>query len=910
MSDDRRVVELLAGAYRRLLHAYSTQFRAAYGRDMTQAFRARCIRSLAERGHLGLVFWSARAVLDVLWNAPLERLSTRREARRFGATARHGRRHDVSPPAGDPIMSRLGQDLRFALRMMARHPGTTVTLVLTLALGTGAATALFSIVDAALIRPLPYPDADRLVVVQQSDTEFGTYAFAPPYLDDLRERIEGVESLVGFSPSWELSLTDLGQPRQVVGAYVTDGLFQLLGVTPVAGRLFDRVEHTVGGPRAVVVSRPFWDRHFGSATPLGGQTLMLAGELYPIVGVAPAFPLPITASLVNQDGDVAELWLPFAANPYAELRSIPVMNIIGTVGDGAALERLVDELSAVQVSLARDYPATSERRTLVVAKLDDVVTRDARRTVLTLFGASALLLLIACVNVANLLLARATSRGHELAVRRSLGAGRRRIAYQLLVESLLIATAGCAAGFALGAWLTTDVLAAGIAGLPPSAEVRVDLRLASFAAFLSIATTVVFGLGPALYASRGDIADTMRSGGRVTPSGRGLRSVLVVSEVALAVTLLIGAGLLGRSLWALVNVDPGFRAEGLYAVPVQVATSDRAAAASRRAFLDAVSASLGAMPGVGRVAAVNRLPLAGGNVLVGVQVEDVPTDNPIAVDRRVVTPGYFELMATPIVEGREFGVDDMPDSPVPAAIVNETFAGRLWPQGDPLGRRLRLMLRSGPGPWLTVVGVTGDVRHHGLGEPSQPEVYVPYAQASVETMVMILRTSGDAAALAEPARRAIWRLDPNLPLDDAGTVESLLDASVAEPRFRALVLNGFALLALVLAAVGIYGLISHSVEQRTRETGVRIALGARPRDVLGRVVAEGLTYTVLGAAVGLVGAWALGRVISGFLFGVDQLDPLTFSGVAALMILVAALASYVPARRAARVDPVEALRGE
>lgn len=910
MSTPPRPVDALTRAYRHLLRAYPSRFRATYGRDMSEAFRARCVRSLAERGWFGLALWILRAVLDVLWNAPLERLTTWRDARRPGSMARRAGPRPPSAPTGDPIMLRLSQDLRFALRMMVRHPATSATLVLTLALGTGATTALFSVVDAALLRPLPYPDSDRIVIVQQSDAEFGAHAFAPPYLSDLRQRIEGVESLAGFSPSWELTLTELGEPSEVVAAYVTDGLFQLLGITPLEGRLFDAAEHVVDGPRAAVVSRPFWDRHFGPETPLRNQTLTLSGDSYPIVGVTRAFPLPITSSLVSRDGEVAELWLPFATNPYAELRIIPVMNVIGRVGDGAALDRLRAQIGAVQASLATDYPETSGSTTLIVNRLGDVVTRDARRTVLTLFGASALLLLIACVNVANLLLARATARGQELAVRRSLGAGRRRIATQLLAESVLLATVGCVLGLALGAWLTTDVLATGLAGLPPSAQVRVDLRMAGFAAFLSLATAVVFGLGPALYAARGDVSDTIRSGGRHTGGGRRLRSVLVASEVALAVTLLIGAGLLGRSLWALVHVDPGFRADGLLQVPIQVATSGRATAESRRAFMDALEASLRDLPGVERVAAVNRLPLGGGNVYVGVEIEDVPREEPVSVDRRVVTPGYFALMGTPIVEGREFGLEEAPGSDVPSAIVNETFARRIWPGGDPLGRRLRLLLRSGPGPWLTVVGVAGDVRHHGLAQPSEPEVYVPYAQASVETMVMVLRAAGDPAPLAEPARQAVWRLDPNIPLENVATVEALLDASVAEPRFRALMLNGFAFLALLLAAIGIYGLVSYAVEQRTRETGVRIALGARPRDVLGRVVGEGLGLAGLGAVVGLAGAWALGRVLSSFLFGVDATDPLTFSGVSALVILVALAASYLPARRAARVDPVEALRGE
>jgi predicted permease len=877
---------------------------------MTEVFRARCIRALAERGRLGLAVWTCRALLDIALNAPVERLSAWAKARRITATA--GDNHFVSSrSSGGRIMTHMASNLRFALRLLARRPALTLTLVLILGLGTGASTALFSIVDAALLRPLPYPDPDRILLVQQTNAEFGEFGFAPPYLADLRERVGGVESLAGFSPSWELTLTGLGEPRAIVGAYVTDGLFDVLGVNPIAGRLFDMAEHSRSGPQAVVVSRVFWDRYFGAATPLAGQTVRLNGELHTIVGVTPAVALPITASLVDRSTDIAELWLPFATNPYAELRAIPVMNVIGRLPEGVRLERVIEELKAVGASLSEDYPETSGDAMLTASWLRDVVTRDARRTVLTLFGAAILLLLIACVNVANLLLMRATARSHELAVRRSLGAGASQIASQLLTESLLIGAMGCVAGLFFGAWLTTTVLAPGIGGLPPSAEVRVDLRVAAFAAFLAISTSGLFGLAPALYAAGADPVGTMRRGGRVTGAGRLVRRTLVAAEVALAVTLLVGAGLLGRSFWALSHVDPGFRTEELLRVPVSLSGDGRETAGTRRVFLDALLPALGDLPGVSAVAAVNRLPLEGGNVFVGVEIEGDATENENpSVDRRVATPGYFRLVGIPLVEGREFGREDLPGASVPTAIVNAAFVRRFWPNEGVIGRRLRLMLRSGPGPWLTVVGVAGDVRHHGLDQPVQPEVYVPYAQASVETMVVVLRAIGDAATLAAHARQAVWQLDPNMPLDDIGTVESLVSESVAAPRFRALVVIGFGALALLLAAIGIYGLVSNSVEQRTRETGVRIALGARPNDVVGEVVWEGLVLAGWGTLFGLAGAWALGRMLSGLLYGVEPADPITFGGTAAVTVVVALSASYLPARRAAYADPLEALRKE
>lgn len=912
MSERSDSVRRLTALYRLLLRLYSAYFREAYGADMVRVFGARSLRALDERGRTGLALWVCRATLDVAWNAPQERWSTWRRERRSATGPRASHATRTTPPDGDPVMSRLLHDLRFAWRQLARRKGLTATLVATLALGTGATTALFSIVDAALLRPLPYPADDRLVILQQSNAEFGTFGFAPPYLADLRERIDGVRPLAGFSPSWEMSLTELGEPRTVVAAFVTDGLLELFGATPLQGRLFDASEHGPGGPPAAVVTRSFWERSFGPDARLSGQSLVLDGSSFPIVGVAEDVPMPVTASLVSQDGDVASVWLPFAANPYAELRAIPVMNVVGSLDDDVPLERVAATLESVAAGLARDYPESSSGVALSASWLRDVVTTDARRTVLTLFGAAALLLLIACVNVANLLLARATVRGQEIAVRRTVGAGPGQIVRQLLAESVLLAALGCTVGLVLGAFVTTSVVGAGLAGLPPWAEVRFDLRVAAFTTALAALTALVFGLVPAVHAARRDPADLLRSGGRATGGGNRLRGALVSAEVALAVTLLVGAGLLGRSFWALVNVDPGFRAEGLLKVPVSVAASGRGTFESRRAFLDPLLDDLGRLPGVSQIAAVNRLPLEGGNVFVSIELEGVETsaDGLPSVDRRVATPGYFDLMGTPIVEGRDFGLDDQPESPVRAAVVNETFARRFWPQGTALNRRLRLMLRSGPGPWLTVVGVAGDVRHHGLGSSPQPEVYVPYAQASVESMVLVLRTDGDPGALTRAARDVVWRHDADLPLDDVGTVESVVGASVAEPRLRALVLNGFAALALALAAVGIYGVISYSVEQRRRETGMRIALGARPDEVLRRIVAEGLGFAAWGALVGLAGAWALGRAVSSLLFDVGSTDPLTFATVCALMLLVAALASLVPARRAARVDPVEALRGD
>jgi putative ABC transport system permease protein len=907
---DEKLLRFLARAYRVLLFVYAEPFRRAYQDELTEIFRARAARHLSEGRPFALVVLLLRSVLDVVSNGAGDRLSRWRASRSGPTDPGESLRPARSPrPAGDPPVLAIVQNARFALRTFVRQPALSATLILTLSIGTGATTALFAVVDAALLRPLPYPRADRLVSVHRDDPALGRVPFAPPLLSELREHVSTVEGLAGFSSSWELTLTELGEPRRVTAAFVSDGLFQLLGVNPFAGRDFDALEHAPGGPRAVIVSRPFWERHFGTGIPLSGQMLRLDGETHTIVGIASAFRLPITSSLVSQRGAPAELWLPFALNPYANLRVVPVMNVIGRLAAGASVDQAAAELDAVGRSLDSQEQSPGVETTAV--RLQDLVTRDARGVVLTLFGAAGFLLLIACINVANLLLSRASTRGHELAVRRALGAGRRQIFAQMLVESAVLAAVGCALGLLLAWSLIRAVAESELFSLPPSADIGVNFRLVLFVGALTLFTTGVFGLLPALQASRQAPEERLRTGARSSEPGRRARNALVTAEVALSVTLLVGAALLARSFWTLVNVDPGFRAENLLQVPVPLDGGGNDTGESRIAFLTELSSALSRLPGVDHVAAVNRLPLGGGNVFVGVEVEGMPQPEggPPLLDRRVATPGYFSVMGTEIASGREF-TDEDGTSTTPVAIVNEALARRFWPGESGVGRRARLMLRSGPGPWLTVVGVVEDVRHHGLDRPVEPEIYVPYAQAPVESMTFLLRTGVDPASLVGAARRAVWDIDDELPLDGTSPVTEIVSGSVVDQRVRALVLNGFALIALVLAAIGIYGVVSYSVAHRTRDIGVRLALGAPRLEVLRQFVGEGLLFSAAGVLLGLGGAWLLRRTLSSFLFGVEPMDPATLASVSLLLALVAVAVSYVPARRAARVDPVRVLRGE
>lgn len=812
------------------------------------------------------------------------------------------------------MLARFLIDLHVAARTFARQPVFALTTIATLAAGIGATTAMFGIVNAAVLRPLPYPDADRIVSLVQQDPRFGSVPFAPPYLADLRERVRTVERIAGFSPSWQMVLAGGGDARVVTAAYVSNGLFDLFGAAPARGRFFGADEHAPGGPAVAVVSERLWRRQFGDGVALAGQTIRLDARPYTIVGtIADGFRMPITASTVSRQTQSAEIWLPFALNPYAAARAIPVMNVVGRLRDDATTALAQEEIAAVGGLLARDDPATSASGALLVTPLGELVSRGVRTPLLVLFGAVGLLLVLACANVGHMLLARAAGRDGEMAVRASLGATPARLTAQLLAESALLAASGAAAGLALSWWALNGVAAFGLTGLPPSADVRLDWRVAAFAVAAAILTTLLTGIAPAVRASRRAPFDLLRDGARLT-DGRGarVRNALVFAEVALAVVLLVGAGLLARSFFTLTAVDPGFSSDRVLAGSVALPAAKYANAASRRAFVDEALSRLARVQGADRVALVNRLPFGGGNVLVGVELEGAPQADgkPITMDRRVVSPGYFAAMGIPFLDGADFGPEHRADADQPVAIVNAALARRFWPGDTVVGRRLRLMLRTGPGPWLRIVGVSGDVRHHGLDQPLQPEVYVPYAQASVESFVLLLRASGDAARLAPELRAIVRALDSDLPVEPIGTAADAIRASVAEPRLRTTLLNAFAAVALALAAMGVYGLLSFSVARSTREIGVRIALGAPRHTIVRLILGRGMTLVAAGVVAGLAGALALSRYLERLLFGVTPTDPLTFAAVTAVLLLVGLAACYVPARRAVRLDPADALRLE
>jgi putative ABC transport system permease protein len=868
---------------------------------MVLLFRERCVRAGEARGMSGVLVCAVRGWIDVIWNALADRFE-------------RGPSPETTDKLGDAMIRILLQELRIAVRTYLRQPFFTIMVLVTLAVGIGATTAIFSLVNSAVLRPLPYPRSDEIVSIVQNSERFGLIPFSGAYLRDFRDRMQQVEALAGFSSSWSLTLTGSGEPRMVTAAYVSDGLLELLGARIAAGRDISPEEHASQTARVAIVSRGFWQREFGAAASFDEKIIRLNDVPHVIVGVLQEdLLMPITSSLANSSRTSAEMWLPLSTNELVDIRNIPIMNVVGRLRKGVILAQAQSELNAAVASIGRDYPQLTEGGEVRIMPLRDLVSRDVRRPLFLLLGAVSGLLLIGCANVGNLLLARSARRTEELAVRVSLGATRWRIAGQMLLESLVLTSAGAASGLGLAWWSLRIFPALGFEQLPPSATTGIDARVAVFAVACAIGTALLIGLIPALQASDASPHALLKQGGRTTVGrGRRVRQSLVFTEVSVALVLLILAGLLGRSFWRLTRVDSGISADQVLAGGVSLPAARYPGGPIRRAFVDAALNQLAAVRGVERVALVNRLPFGGSNVLVGVEVEgsSAATGETPTMDRRVVSAGYFETMGIPVIAGRTFGNEDREDAVNPVAIVNATAARLYWPDGSPVGRQLRLMLRTGPGPWLQIVGIVGDVRHHGLDQAAQPEIYVPYAQASVESFVLLMRSSGDPLALAPALRETVQRLDPDLPLQHTAIASEGIAQSIAEPRVRTLIFNAFGIVALLLAALGIYAVISYSVASRTRDIGLRLAFGATRSDIFRMVLREGMGLVAAASCTGIIGALSLARVIQTQLFEISPTDPATFIAITGVLLLVAFLAHVFPAVRAVRLDPVTALRTE
>lgn len=809
------------------------------------------------------------------------------------------------------------QDFRFALRALKKHPSTTVIIVVALALGIGANTAIFSLLTAVMLRPLPYQNPDRLVAIWQTAYERDMDRI-PVGIGDFYYWTENSQLLedVALYRDTTFNVTGDGDPESVESAEVTSNFFDLLGVRPALGRSFRPGEDQDGAEQIVIVSDGFWKRRYGGDPGVVGRRITLDDESYTIVGVLP--------TRLRMPGiGTFEIFVP--AQISAEDRQVQMRfghSAVGRLKAGVSEEQARAELTSLAKQLEESHPNVREGIGADLRFLREDVIRDVRPALLILLSAVGFVLLIACANAANLLLARALGRSREVAVRSALGADRLRLIRQFLTESVVLSLLGGALGLLVAVALIPFLIALSPGNLPQLDDVGLDLPILLFTLAVALITGIVFGLTPALQASRVSFSQTLKEGSRGVVGGRGsqrLRNLLVASEVALAMILLIGAGLMMRSLLLLQRVDPGFRADHLLILDLELPRAKYSDDSQQIAFFQQAVNRLKELPGVKGVGAVSDLPFSQSVSKQLFTIEGRPartmTDVP-ASDYRQISPEYIEAMEIRLVRGRDFQPQDQPGA-VPVVLVNETLARRYFPGEEAVGRKIRLgapeNLEPSEGeasPWLTIAGVVRDVRNTGLNQPAEPEIYALHQQADSarSSMSIAVRTEGDPALSAQAVREAVWTVDPNLPISNLSTMEELMAESTSQTRFTFLLLAFFAVTALILAAIGIYGVMSYFVNQRTQEIGLRQALGAGRGDILKLIVRQGLILSVVGLLVGLAAAFALSRYMASQLFEVSSHDPFTFAGISLLLLLVAFLASTVPALRATRVQPMAALR--
>jgi putative ABC transport system permease protein len=808
----------------------------------------------------------------------------------------------------------IAADVRYAFRTLRRNPGFAIVVLLTLALGIGANAAIFSVVDAVLLQPLPYRDADRLMVIWGDLRRPGLNdipASAGEYVD-YRDRSHAFEQVAAYD-TVGFNLTGGGEPERVEGAVVTTTFFALLGGSAQIGRTFVAAEDQPGRDDVVVLSHSLWTRRFSANPAIVGQTIPVDGRPTQVVGVMPAaFQFP--------DRSI-EIWKPFLLDAEAlsdNNRGSHGYTALGRLKAGISRQQAQADLNAVTAAFKAEHPGNYRSGFGAwLRPLQEEVVGDTGRPLMMLLGAVAVVLLIACANVANLLLARAASRRKEIALRTALGASRGRLVRQLMTESVLVSAIGGLIGLGLAAWGVDLLVASAPDSLPRIQEVGVDARVAAFTALVSLATGLVFGLAPALRASRAPLNDALKEGGRAGGGGvHGFAGrALVVSEVALSLVLLIAAGLLIHSFTRLQDVAPGFDSGRLLTFRLSLPESRYTTFQKGQSFFDEFFAGLQRSPGVRGVAATNALPFSGlgGSRTFHVEgrEEKRPEDQP-EEQLRIVTDGYFSAMGIPIVAGREFNERDSLTQPR-VAVVNDALARKHWPHESPIGKRVSFSTNEPH--WYEIVGVAGNIKHRALEAADRPELYVPYRQPlfagwTVRPMYVMVRTSADPVSTAAIVRHEVARLDRDQPISDVRTMDERIGRSLSSRRFSMVLLALFAGLALTLAAVGIYGIVAYSVTERTHEIGVRVALGAQRRDVMAMVVGQGMAMTVAGTAIGVAASAALARLMSSLLFGVSAVDPVTFVAIPLLLIAVALAACYVPARRATRVDPLQTLRSE
>jgi putative ABC transport system permease protein len=820
-----------------------------------------------------------------------------------------------NPPVPDEsgrlnLLADFLQDLRYAARMLAKNPGFTAVAVIALALGIGANTAIFSVVNTVLLRPLPYKDPEQLVMVWEDATKHGYPRDTPTaanYIDwrDQNSVFSGMAAIDEIN----LNLTNAGDPERLKGRRVSANLFALLGVEPQLGRVFNAAEDQPGAQHVAVLSHRLWQRRFGGDANIVNKTLTLDGEAYTVTGVMPArFEFP--------EKDV-EIWVPIAFDAReAANRNRHYLEVVARLKPGVTLEQAQTEMTTIGARLQQQYPQTNTDIGVAVTSLHEHLVGDIKPALLILLGAVGLVLLIACANVANLLLARAAIRQKEIALRVALGARRWRLLRQFLTESVLLATIGGTLGLAIafgGLLLLRSFIPENIS---QAREITLDLKVLGFTLLVSILTGLIFGLAPAIQAVRMNQSETLKEGGRDSVTGRSgkrLRGLLVTAEVAVSLVLLIAAGLLINSFLRLRNTDPGFRVDHLLTMKVELPYPKYEQAQRRNEFFNNVVQRVQSIAGVRSAAVTVNLPLYRQGNSISIQIagrsEPPPGQEPIIVTR-MISPGYFETMGIPLVSGRQLTDHDTEKSPN-VVVISETMARRYWPGEDAIGKRIAAGRVTSDADWIQVIGVVKDVHQFELSADPKPQMYLSYRQAEFFWPEdLVVRTDVDPASLAATVRNAVWEIDKEQPVSNIRTMEDILADSIARQRFSMLLLGVFAGVALLLAAVGIYGVMSYSVAQRTHEIGIRMALGAQTSAVLKLAVGYGLKLVVAGVVIGLVAAFVLTRLMSTLLFGITATDPATFALISLLLIAVAAIASYIPARRATKVDPLIALRYE
>ena len=811
-------------------------------------------------------------------------------------------------------METLFKDLRYGLRSLLKRPGFAMITVLTLALGIGANTAIFSVIYSVLIKPLPFYRSDRIVLLWGHDRAEDDPRSQVSHTDvaDFRAQSTLFDSISTFN-NWTPLISGTGEPARISGALVGDDFFKVMGTQPLLGRAFLPEEQEDGKDQVVVLSYDLWQKQLNGDPNAVGKTILLNLRPHTIVGIMPAGFQSLPGTLLDKP---ALLYRPVAEVASDKQRSARHLRAIGRLKDGATIAQAQAELSMIAQRLETQHPESNTDHGIYLAGLQEDTVRDLQKTLWVLFGAVAFVLLIACANVANLLLARSTLRAAEMSIRTALGASRWRLLRQALTESALLAFTGGVVGLFLAIWGLDLIKALGSEMLPQLHAVELSLPALGFTLALSLMTALLFGLAPAWQSSQPNLSEALRGDGRTSTGGvrrTRLRSVLVVSEIAFALVLLMCAGLLIRTVIQLQKVDPGFDYTHAVKMDLALPSLRYSTDAKRVEFYQELPKRVRALPGVVSAGVVTPLPSAGDFDSTGFEIEHnpFPTGQGPMADRYIVTPGYLQALGIRLERGRELTEQDVADAPL-VMLVSESMAARFWPNQDPIGKRMKLPWNPGreDEPWRTIVGVVRDVKQYGPDKPSAMALYVPHAQYPVQFMTLVARTSGDPAEMIGTIRKTVQGLDADQVPTNVATMEEVMTNSIQSRRFPMFVLGGFAALALVLAAVGIYGVMSYVVAQRTHEIGIRMALGARTSNVLRLIVGNGLWLAIMGVLLGAAGAFGLTRLMKSLLFGVVPTDVSTFVVVSAGLIAVALVACYLPARRATKIDPLTALRNE